>query len=56
LGVVLAIVGFAGIVFCGRATLERPRPADVAFATLTMLAVFVAMLGLALVFVPGFLS
>ncbi|MCP4445319.1 MAG: hypothetical protein GY811_08245 [Myxococcales bacterium] len=56
LGVVLAIAGAVGVVHCVRATLEQGRPKDVAYALLTIVAALVALTGVALAFVPGFLG
>lgn len=39
-----------------RLTLARGRPADVAYALLAWLASIIALLGLGLTFVPGFLG
>lgn len=52
----MCLVGGAGLAFSVRATLERRRPGDVAFALLSWVMVVVALLGLALVFVPDFLD
>jgi hypothetical protein len=56
LGLVLILAGAAGVVFGVRQTLESQRPRDVAFAVLSWVSVVVALLGLALTFVPGFLT
>ena len=56
LGVLMLLMGSAGVVLSVRNTLERSRPGDVAFALLTLLCVILALLGLTLLFVPGFLG
>ncbi len=55
-GIILALLGAASLTYSVRATLERPRPSDVLFAVLAWLSLVVALLGIALVFVPGFLG
>lgn len=52
----MLIAGGTGLGFSVRNTLERPRPSDVAFAVVAWVSVLLALLGLALLFVPGFLS
>ena len=55
IGVLLFILGCAGTAYCLRAIDQRRRPADVAFALAAPVAALVALLGLVLIFVPGFL-
>ena len=56
LGLVLFLAGGAGVAYGVRLTLQRGRPADVVYALLSWLAVMIALLGLGLIFVPGFLG
>ncbi|MBL4635972.1 MAG: hypothetical protein JKY56_19080 [Kofleriaceae bacterium] len=55
-GIILALLGSASLTYSVRATLERPRPSDVLFAVLAWLSLVLALLGVALIFVPGFLG
>jgi hypothetical protein len=51
------LVFVAGCVLAAWATVEldrRRRPADVAFAVLAPVAALIALIGLVLIFVPGF--
>jgi hypothetical protein len=56
LGLLLFLGGGAGTAYCSWAALHRPRPKDVAFSVLAPLAALLALIGLALLFVPGFLG
>ena len=56
LGLVMLVMGSVGAGFSIRNTLASNRPKDVAFALLAWVSVVLALLGLALVFVPGFLG
>jgi hypothetical protein len=56
LGILLAVLGAAGTALSVRGALSRPRPVDVAFALAAPCAVALALLGLVLAFVPGFLG
>ena len=56
LGVLMVLVGGAGVGFSVRNTLERSRPADVAYALLAWGCVILTVLGLALLFVPDFVG
>lgn len=56
LGVLLALAGALGLVYSVRGTFTQSRPKDVAFAMLALVCTMVALLGLALAFVPGFLG
>lgn len=56
LGIILTVLASAGFVYAVRATMERERPADVLFALLAWCSLVIALLGIALVFVPGFLG
>jgi len=52
----MAIAGIVGVVRCVRGTLALGRPKDVAYALAAVVAAVVAILGVALTFVPGFLG
>lgn len=52
----MAIAGAVGLVHSIRGTLAEGRPKDVAYALMTIAAVVVTLLGIALTFVPGFLG
>ncbi len=54
LGAALFLAGCAGTAYATWATFEKRRPLDVAFGALAPVALLVALLGLLLVFVPGF--
>ena len=54
LGALLFALGSAGTAYATWATFHRKRPVDVAFAVVAPVAVAVAVIGLVLVFVPGF--
>ena len=56
LGLILFLAGGAATGYCTWAAMNRRRPIDVAFSVLAPLAVLVTMIGLALLFVPGFLG
>ncbi len=56
LGILLAIAGAVGLVHSIRGTLGQGRPKDVAYALLSVASVVLALLGVALAFVPGFLD
>ena len=55
-GVILLLAGSAGVAYATWAVFHRGRPADVAFAAVAPIAALLALTGLALVFVPGFLG
>ena len=54
LGAALFLVGCAGTAYATWATFEKRRPLDVAFGAVAPVALLAALLGLLLVFVPGF--
>jgi len=54
-GVMLFVFGAVAVAWSLREADRRSRPGDVAFALLALVAVLLAMLGLVLTFVPGFL-
>lgn len=54
LGAVLFLAGCAGTAYATWATFEKRRPLDVAFGALAPVALLAALVGLLLVFVPGF--
>lgn len=54
LGVLLFVLGGAGTGFATWATYQRSRPQDVLFGVLAPVAMLVMLLGLLLMFVPGF--
>ena len=56
LGALLFLLGGGGTGYAVHAALTRRRPLDVAFSLAAPLALVVALLGLLLVFVPGFLG
>lgn len=56
LGFLLFVLGGAGTAFATWASYQRGRPLDVLFALLAPVALLVALTGLILVFVPGFLG
>ena len=56
LGALLFVLGGAGAAFCTWGMYTRGRPRDVAFAVLSPVAVALALVGLVLLFVPGFLG
>jgi uncharacterized membrane protein YoaK (UPF0700 family) len=53
-GALLFALGVAATGYCLREIDRRRRPADVAFALAAPLAALIALLGLVLLFVPGF--
>jgi hypothetical protein len=53
-GALLFLLGAAGTGYSVWASFERNRPLDVAFAVAAPLAFALALVGLLLVFVPGF--
>lgn len=55
-GILLFVAGAAATAYSAWAIDQRARPADVAFAIAAPLCVLVALLGLILIFVPGFLG
>jgi formate-dependent nitrite reductase membrane component NrfD len=56
IGVLLFLLGAAGVAFAIRIALSRRKPLDLIAALLAPVAVVVAILGLLLVLVPGFLG
>lgn len=56
LGLLTFITGGAATAYATWATYNRHRPRDVMFAILAPLALLVALTGLVLTFVPGFLG
>ena len=56
LGVILLLAGSAGTAYATWAIFHRGRPADVAFAVAAPVAALIALAGLVLAFVPGFLG
>jgi hypothetical protein len=54
LGVLMFVFGGAGTAFSAWATYHRRRPQDVLYAVLAPAAMLVALVGLLLIFVPGF--
>jgi hypothetical protein len=56
LGVLLFLFGSAGTGYCTWSVLYRKRPLDVAFSALAPIAVAIGVIGLALIFAPGFLG
>lgn len=54
-GVLLFVLGTSATAYCLRGLDRSRRPADVAFAVAAPVAALVALLGLVLMFVPGFL-
>jgi len=54
LGALVFLAGGAATAYATWATFQRRRPLDVAFGALAPLALLVALVGLLLVFVPGF--
>ena len=56
LGVLLLAMGATGVGYGVNQCLRRGRPADVAYALLAWVSVIIVVLGLALIFVPGFLG
>lgn len=54
LGVLLFLAGGGGTGYATWATYNRSRPLDVVFALLAPLALIAALVGLVLIFVPGF--
>jgi hypothetical protein len=55
-GVLLFLVGGGGTAYATWASYARKRPQDVLFAVLAPIALLVTLLGLVLIFVPGFLG
>lgn len=55
-GVLLFALGIAATAYSLRRIDESRRPVDVAFAVAAPIAALVALLGLVLMFVPGFLG
>jgi hypothetical protein len=53
-GALLFLLGGAGTAYATWATYQETRPKDVLFALAAPLAFLVALVGLLLVFVPGF--
>lgn len=56
LGILLILLGGAGTAYATWAIYARPRPRDIGFGLLAPVAVVGLLLGLLLIFVPGFLS
>jgi hypothetical protein len=56
LGVLLFLVGGGATGYATWASYARSRPRDVLFALLAPVALLVMLLGLVLIFVPGFLG
>ncbi len=56
LGAFLFVAGGAGTAYSTWAAFSRSRPADLAFAVAAPVCVVVALVGLVLVFVPGFFA
>jgi hypothetical protein len=56
LGVLLFVIGGAATGYATWASYVRSRPRDVLFALLAPAALLVTLLGLVLIFVPGFLG
>ncbi len=56
LGILMALVGGVGVVHSVRGTLANGRPKDVGYALVSIAASVLALLGVALAFVPGFLG
>ena len=56
LGVLLFLSGSAATGYCTWASYAKSRPRDVLFALLAPVALLSALLGLVLIFVPGFLG
>jgi hypothetical protein len=56
LGILLFVLAGGGTAFATWATYRRGRPRDVFFALLAPVAMLLALLGLLLAFVPGFLG
>jgi hypothetical protein len=54
LGVLIFVLGGAGTALATWAAYHQRRPKDVLFAVLAPLAMLVALVGLLLIFVPGF--
>jgi hypothetical protein len=54
-GILLFLAGSGATAYSIRAIDQRRRPVDVAFAIAAPLAALIALLGLILIFVPGFL-
>jgi hypothetical protein len=54
LGVLLFLLGGGATAYSTWAIYESSRPRDVAFAVLAPVAVVISLLGLLLIFVPGF--
>jgi uncharacterized membrane protein len=54
-GILLFLLGAGATAYSIRAIDRRRRPLDVAFAIAAPLAALIALLGLILLFVPGFL-
>ncbi len=54
LGALLFLAGAAGTAYATWATFEKRRPLDIAFGALAPVALIIALVGLLLVFVPGF--
>jgi hypothetical protein len=55
LGLLLACVGSAGVVYGVRMTMSRGRPSDLVFAMLTWVCVIIALFGVGLLFAPTML-
>lgn len=56
LGILLFVLAGGATALATWATYRRNRPQDVLFALLAPVAMLLALLGLVLIFVPGFLS
>jgi hypothetical protein len=56
LGILLFVGGGAGTAWATRAAYAGSRPRDLAFAVLAPVALLLAVTGLVLAFVPGFLG
>ena len=56
LGVLIYVAGAAATAYATWAAFHRDRPRDLLFALAAPVALLVALLGLVLVFVPGFLG
>jgi hypothetical protein len=56
LGILLILLGGSGTAYATWAIYAKPRPRDVGFGLLAPVAVLSLLLGLLLIFVPGFLD
>ena len=55
-GLIMFLLGTIGTGFAVREAFRRGRPLDVVFGLVAPVAVIVAITGLVLIFVPGFLA